>query len=84
MIKKEKFPNFANKTDFKENIPFCKFYYLENGTIDGIYFPEGMNDFYKSIMSDLIEKITPKLSKSLFKKEIDKRKFEKGGEENLY
>ena len=83
MIKKEKFPNFTNKTDFKENIPFCKFYYFKNGTINGIYFPEGMNDFYKSVMSDLIEKITPKLSKSLYKKKIVKRKLENGKEENL-
>ena len=74
-----------NKTDFKENFPICKFYYFENGTIDEIYFPEGMNEFYKTAISDLIEKITPKLSKSLYQKEETRRRLknEKGEEESL-
>lgn len=74
--------NYTNKTEFKDNFPICKFYYFENGTIHEIYFPEGMNEFYKSAISDLIEKITPKLSKSLFQKETNKRRLENGGEEN--
>ena len=74
--------NFTNKTEFKDNFPICKFYYFENGTIHEIYFPEGMNEFYKSAISDLIEKITPKLSKSLYQKETNKRRLENGGEES--
>ena len=34
-------------------------------------------------MNDLIEKITPKLSKSLYQKETNKRRLESGVEENL-
>ena len=42
-----------------------------------------MNEFYKSAINDLIEKITPKLSKSLYQKETNKRRLESGVEENL-
>ena len=30
-------------------IPFCKFYFYENGTIDDIYFPINTNEFYKRL-----------------------------------
>ena len=36
----------------------------------------------KNAISDLIEKITPKLSKSLYQKETNKRRLENGGEES--
>ena len=78
IINKERYNNITNKTSFNENIPICKFYYFLNGTIDKIYFPEGMNEFYKSTMVDLIEKITPKLSKSLYEKKDDKRRLQNG------
>ena len=61
------------------NIPFAKFYVYENGTLDKIYFPEGINDYYKTLIIDLIEKTTPKLSKSLYKDESNKRRLENEG-----
>ena len=64
----------------QNNIPFAKFYFYENGTLDKIYFPEGINDYYKTLVVDLIEKITPKLSKSLYEDENNKRRFENGNE----
>ena len=78
IINKEKNNNITNKnkTSFNENIPICRFYYFRNGTIDKIYFPKGMNEFYKSAMTDLIEKITPKLSKSLYKNKDEKRRLQ--------
>ena len=73
----------VNKTDFKDNIPFCKFYFYENGTIDGIYFSQDMNEFYKTEIVDLIQKVTPKLSKSLYKNETTNiRRLENEGEED--
>jgi len=83
MINKEKNPNITNKKSFIENIPFCKFYYFLNGTLKEIYYPEGINEFYKSAMHDLIEKITPKLSKSLYQGKTNKRRLENEGEENI-
>ena len=76
IINKEKYNNITNKTSFNENIPLCKFYYYLNGTLDKIYFPEGMNEFYKSAMIDLIEKVTPKLSKSLYQNKNNKRRLQ--------
>ena len=61
------------------HIPFAKFYFYENGTIDKIYFPKGINDYYKTLIIDLIEKTTPKLSKSLYKDESNKRRLENEG-----
>ena len=72
-----------NKTSFIENIPLCKFYYYKNGTIDGIYCPEGMDNFYKSAIADLIEKVTPKLSKSLYLNKNSKRRLEDEQEEGI-
>ena len=83
MINKENNPNITNKTSFIENIPFCKFYFFLNGTLKEIYYPEGMNEFYKSAMYDLIKKITPKLSKSLYQGKTNKRRLENEGEENI-
>ena len=86
IITKEKninITNKANKTSFIENIPFCKFYYFQNGTIDKIYFPKGMDEFYKSAMTDLIEKITPKLSKSLYQDKANKRRLQNEQEEGI-
>ena len=37
-----------------------------------------MNEFYKSAMNDLIEKITNKLPKSLYRQETYKRRLENG------
>lgn len=73
--------NITNKTSFIENIPLCKFYYYKNGTIDEIYCPEGMDNFYKSAISDLIEKVTPKLSKSLYVNKNGKRRLEEEQEQ---
>lgn len=75
--------NITNKTSFVENIPLCKFYYYKNGTIDEIYCPEGMDDFYKSAISDLIEKVTPKLSKSLYVNKNGKRRLEEEQEDGV-
>ena len=83
LLKKGNYLNFTNKTNFIENFPICKFYYFKNGTLNDIYFPKGMNEFYKTAISDLIEKITPKLSKSLYQNESNKRRLENGNEENL-
>ena len=86
IITKEKninITNKTNKTSFIENIPFCKFYYFQNGTIDKIYFPKGMDEFYKSAMTDLIEKITPKLSKSLYQDKANKRRLQNEQEEGI-
>ena len=71
-----------NKTEYNDNIPICKFYFYENGTIDKIYFSQNMNEFYKTEIIDLIKKVTPKLSKSLYNKENNIRRLENGGEEN--
>ena len=64
-------------------IPFCKFYFYENGTIDDIYFPINTNEFYKSVILDLIEKAIPKLSKSLYNIKENKRKLD-NKEEGIY
>ena len=78
---KDKNKTLINET--QNNIPFCKFYFYENGTIDDIYFPLNNNEFYISAIKDLIEKVTPKLSKSLYKNETIKRRL-KNGEESIY
>ena len=85
IINKEKNNNITNKnkTSFNENIPIYRFYYFRNGTIDKIYFPKGMNEFYKSAMTDLIEKITPKLSKSLYKNKDEKRRLQDGQNDEI-
>lgn len=44
------------------------------------YFPKNINEFYISIIEDLIEKVTPKLSKSLYKNESNIRRLENGEE----
>ena len=67
----------------QNNIPFCKFYFCENGTLDNIYFPLNISEFYISIIEDLIEKVTPKLSKSLYKNETERRRLE-NGKEGIY
>ena len=64
-------------------IPFCKFYFYENGTLGEIYFPNDTNEFYETAILDLIEKVTPKLSKSLYKNENNKRRLQKR-EEGTY
>ena len=71
---------FGESNYEQNNIPFAKFYFYENGTLDKIYFPEGINDYYKTLVVDLIEKITPKLSKSLYKDESNKVGLENGNE----
>jgi len=77
----EIFSNVSKSSEHMTNIPFSKFYFYENGTLGQIYYPLGIHDFYKSAMIDLIEKVTPKLSKSLYnKKEENKRRLEKGKE----
>ena len=73
--------NSKNKTII--NIPFAKFYFYENGTIDDIYFPQDVNDFYKVAIIDLIEKITPKLSKSLYNNGTNRRRL-KPKKEGIY
>ena len=80
-INNEIFSNVSNSSE--NNIPFSKFYFYENGTLGQIYFPVGINDFYKCAMMDLIEKVTPKLLKSLYKKEENKRRLE-NGKEGIY
>lgn len=78
--------NSEENQDFSEveiDIPFCKFYFFENGTINKIYFPKDLNEFYQTAIFDIIEKVTPKLSKSLYKNETTKRRLEKE-EEGTY
>lgn len=72
-----------NNINNQSSIPFCKFYFYENGTLDEIYFPNDTNEFYEAAILDLIEKVTPKLSKSLYKNQIDKRRLQKR-EEGTY
>ena len=62
-----------NKTE--SNVPFSKFDFYENGTIDKITFPSDINEFYKSAIFDLIEKVTPKLSNSLFNNGTNRRRL---------
>lgn len=82
-INNEIFSNFSNSSENIFNIPFSKFYFYENGTLGQIYFPVGINEFYKCAVVDLIEKVTPKLLKSLYKKEENKRRLE-NGKEGIY
>lgn len=82
-INNEIFSNVSNSSENIFNIPFSKFYFYENGTFGQIYFPVGVNEFYKCTMMDLIEKITPKLLKSLYKQEENKRRLE-NGKEGIY
>ena len=80
----EIFSNVSKSSEHITNIPFSKFYFYENGTLGQIYFPLDIHDFYKSALIDLIEKVTPKLSKSLYnKKEENKRRLE-NGKEGIY
>ena len=72
--------NINNTNDNYTNIPLSKFYFYENGTIEDIYFPLNTNEFYKSVILDLIEKAIPKLSDSLYNIKDNKRKLEKGDE----
>ena len=72
-----------NYTNNQSYIPFCKFNFYENGTIDDIYFPINTNEFYKSVILDLIEKAIPKLSKSLYNIKENKRKLD-NKEEGIY
>ena len=62
-----------NKTPI--NVPFSKFNSYKNGTIDKIIFPTDINEFYKSAIFDLIEKVTPKLSKSLYNNQTNRRRL---------
>ena len=82
-INNEIFSNVSNSSEKIFNIPFSKFYFYENGTLGQIYFPLGVNEFYKCAMMDLIEKVTPKLLKSLYKQEENKRRLE-NGKEGIY
>ena len=71
-----------NKTEYNESIPICKYYFYKNGTIVDIYFPKNTNEFYKSEIVDLIKKVTPKLSKSLYQNENNVRRLENGEKDN--
>jgi len=72
-----------NNVNNQSYIPFCKFYFYENGTLGDIYFPNDTNEFYEAAILDLIEKVTPKLSKSLYKNENNKRRLQEK-EEGTY
>ena len=72
--------NINNTNDNYTNIPLSKFYFYENGTIEDIYFPLNTNEFYKSVILDLIEKAIPKFSDSLYNIKDNKRRLEKGDE----
>ena len=71
-----------NKTTI--NVPFSKFDFYENGTIEKIIFPSGINEFYKSVIFDLIEKVTPKLSKSLYIDQTNRRRLNQKKEGKFY
>ncbi len=49
--------------------PFATFSFYENGTLLGIYLPSDINKFTASLIIDLIEKVTPRISKEYFEKE---------------
>ena len=66
------------------NVPFSKFDFYENGTIDKIVFPSNINEFYKSAIFDLIEKVTPKLSDSLFKDQTNRRRLNQNKEGKFF
>ena len=72
----ENYQNNSSINKTQNNIPFALFYFYENGTLDEIYFPKNVNEFYKTAIIDLIEKVTPKLSNSLYKNETEKRRLE--------
>jgi hypothetical protein len=76
----QKYDNKNSINETQNGVPFCKFYFYENGTLDNIYFPLNINEFYISIIEDLIEKVTPKLSKSLYNNETERRRLENGKE----
>ena len=80
----EIFSNVSNSSENIFNIPFSKFYFYENGTLGQIYFPVGVNEFYKSALMDLIEKVTPKLSKSLYNKQEENKRRLENGKEGVY
>ena len=49
--------------------PFATFSFYENGTLLGIYLPSEITKFTASLIIDLIEKVTPRISKEYFEKE---------------
>ena len=56
--------------------PFATFSFYENGTLLGIYLPSEITEFTASLIIDLIEKVTPRISKEYYeKKEINKVSF---------
>ena len=72
----------VNKSEI--NVPFSKFDFYENGTLDKIYFPPNINEFYKVAIVDLIEKVTPNKSMSLYKDQSNRRRLNRNKEEGRF
>ena len=68
----------VNKTQV--NIPFAQFYFYENGTIDKINFPQDINEFYKSAINDLIDKVTPNITESIYRSQENRRRLNQKNE----
>ena len=57
--------NIVNNPD-KFEYPIAKFSFYENGTLVDIYIAKDTNHFYASSMVEIIEEITPRISKKLY------------------
>ena len=66
----ENFKQTITKNDVE--LPVIKFSFYENGTLNELYFPNNFDVFMESISKDIILKLIPQISESLYtKKEND-------------
>jgi hypothetical protein len=68
LLDEKELENIVNNPD-KFEYPIAKFSFYENGTLADIYIAKNTNQFYASSMVDIIEEITPRISKKLYNKE---------------
>jgi hypothetical protein len=68
LLDEKELENIVNNPDQFE-YPIAKFSFYENGTLNDIYIAKNTNHFYASSMVDIIEEITPRISKKLYNKE---------------
>ena len=62
--------------------PIAKFAFYENGTLVDIFLSNDTNQFYASLMVDLIEHIIPKISKKVFNQTNEDVEYKFDEEEN--
>ena len=74
--------NLVNKTQI--NVPICKFDFYENGTLDKVYFPPDINEFYKVAIFDLIQKVTPRISMSIYRDQTNRRRLNQNKKEGNF